>query len=134
LRTLSRFVGRWQLLGTDPIILCDSAHNEAGLRFVVDQLARIPHEQLHIVLGVVNDKDLSKVFPHLPRDARYYFSRPDVPRGLDVQVLADRARIAGIEGTVHASVTEALASANKAAGKDDLIFVGGSIFVVAEIV
>ena len=134
LRTLSRFVGRWQLLGEDPIILCDSAHNEAGLRFVVEQLARIPHEQLHIVLGVVNDKDLSKVFPYLPRDARYYFSRPDVPRGLDAQELADRAHTAGIVGSVHTSVTDALASAKKAAGKDDLIFVGGSIFVVAEVV
>jgi len=134
LRSLSRFVGRWQLLGEDPIILCDSAHNEAGLRFVVDQLARIPHQQLHIILGVVNDKDLSKVFPYLPREAHYYFSRPDVPRGLDAQVLADRAHAAGIEGTVHESVSEALASAKKAAGKDDLIFVGGSIFVVAEVV
>jgi len=134
LRTLSRFVGRWQLLGRDPVILCDSAHNEAGLRFVVDQLARIPHEQLHLVLGVVNDKDLSKVFPHLPRQARYYFARPDVPRGLEAQELADRARTAGIEGTVHESVTDALASAKKRAGKNDLIFVGGSIFVVAEIV
>jgi len=134
LRSLSRFVGRWQLLREDPIILCDSAHNEAGLRFVVDQLARIPHQQLHIILGVVNDKDLSKVFPYLPREAHYYFSRPDVPRGLDAQVLADRAHAAGIEGTVHESVSEALASAKKAAGKDDLIFVGGSIFVVAEVV
>ena len=134
LRSLSRFVGRWQLLGKDPVILCDSAHNEAGLRFVVDQLARIPHEKLHMVMGVVNDKDLSKVFPYLPRDARYYFSRPDVPRGLDAQVLADRANAAGIGGSVHTTVTEALASAKKAAGKDDLIFVGGSIFVVAEVV
>lgn len=134
LRRLSRFVGRWQLLGEDPTILCDSAHNEAGLRFVADQLAHLPHQHLHIVLGVVNDKDLSKVFPYLPRQARYYFSRPDVPRGLDAQELADRARAAGIEGTVHGSVAEAMASAKKAAGKDDLIFVGGSIFVVAEVV
>jgi dihydrofolate synthase / folylpolyglutamate synthase len=134
LRSLSRFVGRWQLLGEDPLILCDSAHNEAGLRLVVDQLSRIPHEQLHMVLGVVDDKDLNKVFPLLPREAIFYFSRPDVPRGLNGRVLADRALEAGIKGTVHTSVSGALAAAKKAAKKDDLIFVGGSIFVVAEVV
>lgn len=134
LRSLTRFLGRWQQLGTSPLILSDSAHNEAGLQQVAAQLSRIPHRQMHIVFGMVNDKDLKQVLSFLPGDATYYFARPDVPRGLDAKILHREAIAVGLRGGTYSSVPEALSAAKAAATADDLIFVGGSIFVVAEVV
>ena len=134
LRRRTRFLGRWQQLGASPLILSDSAHNEAGLQQVVAQLRRIPHRRLHLVFGMVNDKDTDKVLSFLPQEAIYYFARPDVPRGLDAAELQQRAAAVGRMGGVYPSVGEALAAAKTAATADDLIFVGGSIFVVAEVV
>ena len=134
LRRRTRFLGRWQHLGESPLILSDSAHNEAGLQQVVAQLRRIPHRRLHLVFGMVNDKDTGKVLSFLPAEATYYFARPDVPRGLDAGELQQRAAAAGRKGEVYPSVGAALAAAKAAAAADDLIFVGGSIFVVAEVV
>jgi len=133
-RELTRFLGRWQQLGTNPLVLSDSAHNEAGLQQVVAQLRRIPHRKMHVVFGMVNDKDIEKVLSFLPREATYYFARPDVPRGLDAEMLHRKATVAGLSGDRYASVTEALTAARAKAAGEDLIFIGGSIFVVAEVV
>jgi len=134
LRKLTRFLGRWQLLRRSPLTICDSAHNESGLQSVGEELQRLDFRQLHIVLGMVNDKPPQKLLRFLPADAAYYFARPDIPRGLEASRLAEEAAAAGRRGTVHASVKAALQAAEAAASPEDLIYVGGSIFVVAEVV
>ncbi len=134
LRQRTRFLGRWQLLSHRPLTLCDSAHNEAGLRAVAAELNKLEYDQLHIVLGMVNDKPPHKLLPYLPETAHYYFARPDIPRGLDADALAEAAAALGRNGVPYVSVAEALKAAQAKAGPGDLIYVGGSIFVVAEVV
>lgn len=134
LKKRTRFIGRWQLLSEKPIILADSAHNEGGLRLAMQQLVKIPHLNLHFVLGVVNDKDLGKMLSMLPRSARYYFAKANIPRGLDAKELQEKAAAAGLVGKAYASVKSALRAAKRQSKPDDLIYVGGSIFVVAEVV
>lgn len=134
LRGMTRFLGRWQILGREPLIIADSAHNEGGLKPTLAQLLEVPCQRLHLVFGTVSDKELSKVLPLLPRQAIYYFAKADVPRGLDAQSLKAAASQAGLHGEAYASVAEALATAKRAAAKDDVIFIGGSIFVVAEVI
>ncbi len=129
---LTAYQGRWQVLGKQPLILTDSAHNEAGLTAVVKRLDQFDKGDVHIVLGMVREKDITKVLSHFPRHAKYYFCRPDVPRGLDVEQLESNAIALGFEGKSYTSVRRALAAARQLAGKKDLIFVGGSSFVVAE--
>lgn len=134
LRVLTRYIGRWQLLGERPTVLCDSAHNEDGLRLAMQQLQKIAYHNLHIVFGVVQDKDISKMLSLLPQEARYYFAKADVPRGLDAQQLREKAQASGLKGRAYVSVKNALRAAKRRAAADDLIFVGGSVFVVAEVV
>jgi len=134
LRERTRFIGRWQVLGKAPLILCDSAHNEAGIKLAMEELEKLKYGKLHIVYGMVNDKDPKKVLQLLPRKARYYFAKPDIPRGLDVEKLADTAGEAGLRGKPFPSVAKALKAAKEEATPTDLIYVGGSIFVVAEVV
>jgi dihydrofolate synthase/folylpolyglutamate synthase len=131
---LTRFMGRWQILGTDPLIIADSAHNEPGLQRAMAQLAAYPRKQLHVVLGAVNDKDLSKMLRLLPREARYYFCRPDIPRGLSATQLMELAASCELRGRAYASVRYALRAARRAAAPKDVIYVGGSTFTVAEVV
>lgn len=126
------FAGRWQTIGIDPLTIVDVGHNEDGLRIVKDMLARTPHEKLHIVLGTVNDKDLTRMLAQLPKSATYYFCKADIPRGLEAEKLAHLAENAGLHGTVHNSVAAALDAARSAAGLKDLVLVSGSIFTVAE--
>jgi dihydrofolate synthase/folylpolyglutamate synthase len=126
--------GRWQFISREPLVLCDTGHNIDGIREVVRQLRFIPHEQLHMVFGMVEDKERDDILDILPRAARYYFCKPGVPRGLDAKLLAEDALKYGIEGSVWPSVTQALEEAKRSAGPKDLIFVGGSTFVVAEVV
>lgn len=133
-KTLTNMIGRWDILNEKPLILTDSGHNEAGIENVVQQLKSIPHEQLHLVLGVVNDKDLDKMLLLLPENAIYYFTKPNVPRGLSELILKEKATEKGFIGESYKSVALALAAAKKAAELEDLIFVGGSSFVVAEVV
>lgn len=133
-KSLTNFIGRWEMLGQNPTILCDSAHNEAGLKLAMQEVAEMSFQKLHIVMGVVNDKDVSKVFKFFPKDAAYYFAKPEIPRGLDATILKEKAAELGVEGTVFISVKEALAAAKKAADEEDLIYVGGSTFVVAEVI
>lgn len=127
-------MGRWQTLSEKPLAICDTGHNEDGVRMVVQQLASIPCQQLHFVFGMVNDKEAGKILDLLPREALYYFCRPDLPRGLDAGELAAAAREKGLKGIVFPSVPEAYKAALVAAGPNDLVFVGGSTFVVAEVV
>ena len=127
-------MGRWQVIQDKPKIICDSAHNKEGLTYVLGQLKDLPHKILHIVLGTVNDKDLDTILPLFPKNAIYYFCKPDIPRGLDAKTLQEKAANFSLLGSTYSSVIEALNIAKNKANKDDLIFVGGSTFVVAEVV
>jgi dihydrofolate synthase / folylpolyglutamate synthase len=125
--------GRWQQLGESPKIICDTAHNTHGLTIVLQQIQKEVFDSLHIVLGVVNDKDLNEVLPLFPKNAIYYFCKPNIPRGLDASILAQKASLYGLNGEIYNSVSVAYAQAKKNAQSSDFIYVGGSTFVVAEI-
>jgi len=125
--------GRWQILQTQPLTIADTGHNEAGILEVVNQLKNYTYSQLWMVIGMVNDKDISKVLELLPRDATYIFCQANLPRAIDAELLASKALEKGLSGQVIPKVTEAIEFARKNAGADDLIFIGGSTFVVAEI-
>lgn len=125
--------GRWQILQTRPLIIADTGHNEAGILEVVNQLKKYPYSRLWMVVGMVQDKDISKVLDLLPSEANYLFCQPKLPRALDAQILANKAREKGLKGQVISEVSDALEFARKNASADDLIFIGGSTFVVAEI-
>lgn len=127
-------LGRWQTLGERPKIICDTAHNPAGLELVLKQLLEQPYRNLHIVLGFVKEKPLDKLLPLFPKDARYYFTQPDIPRKLEGDLLKKEALKYGLIGAVYPSVKKALDKAQEVAEPTDLIFVGGSTFVVAEVV
>ena len=126
--------GRWQILDAQPTIVCDTAHNKEGLSYVMKQIDTVKFKVLHIVFGVVNDKDLNSIIPLLPQKAIYYFCRPDVQRGLDAEILRATFAKCQLIGSTYNSVSEALNSAKSKANKEDLIYVGGSTFVVAEII
>jgi dihydrofolate synthase/folylpolyglutamate synthase len=125
--------GRWEVLDEKPLIIADVGHNEDGIRAVVNELKKLPYRHLHIVFGVVADKDLQAIFRLLPTSARYYFCKPDVPRGRDVLELHKEAIQAGFSGEAYPSVAAAFASAREAATEEDIVYVGGSFFVVAEV-
>ena len=125
--------GRWQQLNDCPKVICDTAHNKHGLEIVLKQVQKETFEHLHIVLGVVNDKDLDEVLPLFPKNATYYFCRPDIPRGLDAEILEQKATEFELKGKVFSSVSEAYQNALQSATKSDFIYIGGSTFVVAEI-
>jgi dihydrofolate synthase / folylpolyglutamate synthase len=126
--------GRWQVIGRKPLTICDTGHNIDGILQVVRQFRFIPHDKLHIVFGMVNDKDIDHILEVLPRSANYYFCKPDIPRGLDAKILMGKANSYQLVGKACGSVKQALDAAKKVAGENDLIFVGGSTFVVAEVV
>jgi dihydrofolate synthase/folylpolyglutamate synthase len=125
--------GRWQQLNEFPKVICDTAHNKNGLEIVLNQIQKEDFDTLHIVLGVVNDKDLDEILPLFPKKAIYYFCKPNIPRGLDVQILKQKAASFDLKGEVYNSVPEAYQKAIKNAAKSDFIYIGGSTFVVAEI-
>ena len=132
---LTGLKGRWQILGKSPLTIADTGHNKNGLEEVSYHLGKIKYNHLHFVMGVVNDKDLTKVFEAIPKNnVTFYFCKPDVPRGMDEKQLEQYALDCGLEGKSFTSVKAALKSAQKHAEKDDLIFVGGSTFTVAEVV
>jgi dihydrofolate synthase / folylpolyglutamate synthase len=130
---LTGLKGRWQTLHLAPRVICDTAHNEAGLRWVIDQLMATPHRHLHMVLGVAADKELEPLFHILPRSASYWFCQAHIPRALDAHHLAQAAKEAGISGRVVLNVNEALQAALSECQPEDLVFVGGSNFTVAEL-
>ena len=126
--------GRWQQLATTPKIICDTAQNKEGLTILFNQIKKEKFNNLHIVFGVVNDKNLDAILPLLPKDAIYYFSKPNNPRGLDVSILHEKATQTGLIGKAYDSIPEAYTEAKKEAHKEDFIYIGGSTFVVAEII
>ena len=126
------FAGRWQTIGQDPLTIVDVGHNEDGLRVVREMLALTPHENLHIVLGTVNDKDLVRMLSQLPKQATYYFCKADIPRGLEAEALCTKGLTHGLVGRAYPSVQSALDSARAQANARDLVLVTGSVFVVAE--
>ncbi|PRZ21104.1 dihydrofolate synthase/folylpolyglutamate synthase [Flavobacterium granuli] len=125
--------GRWQQLGESPKIICDTAHNKDGLEIVLNQIKKESFDTLHIVLGVVNDKDLEEILTLFPKKAKYYFCKPNISRGLDAQILQQKAAEFRLKGEVYNSVSESYKKAVQNAAKSDFIYIGGSTFVVAEI-
>ena len=129
----THLMGRWQILDQDPLTIADTGHNVDGIR-EVSQLSEMTYNKLHFVIGMVNDKDIDHVLQLLPHSCEYYFCKADIPRGLDATILAEKAFDFGLRGNVYSSVRDAYESAINAARFDDVIFIGGSNFVVAEIV
>ena len=127
------FRGRWEVLANDPLIVCDTGHNREGLILVLEQIRQTAWRNLHMVIGMVNDKDLTNILPLFPVEANYYFCRPDIPRGLDSTILKNIAAGYKLAGESYGTVKAALDAAKQQAGKQDMIFVGGSTFVVAEV-
>jgi dihydrofolate synthase/folylpolyglutamate synthase len=130
----TRLMGRWQILQEHPKVICDTAHNKEGLIQVMQQLSQETYEELYIVVGMVNDKNIDTIIDLFPKHATYYFCRPNILRGLEAHILQEQFIAKGYKGEIYNSVSEALKSAKKAAKKEDLIYVGGSTFVVAEII
>lgn len=128
------FAGRWQTIAQQPRTIVDIGHNADGLRTVRTMLEQTPHERLHLVLGTVSDKDIGRMLALLPKEAVYYFSKADIPRGLEAEALQEKAQAHGLHGEAYPSVQAALAAARKAARENDLVLVTGSAFVVAEVV
>lgn len=125
-------MGRWQTIGQSPLIICDTGHNTDGVRQLVNQIRNTPHKHLHMIIGMVGDKNVEGILKMLPKEATYYFTRASIPRALDAEVLAAKARSYGLNGETHKSVQRAMDEAKKNAGSNDLIFIGGSTFVVAD--
>ncbi|WP_316848536.1 folylpolyglutamate synthase/dihydrofolate synthase family protein [Pedobacter psychrodurus] len=124
--------GRWQTLGKNPLVICDTGHNEAGISEVIKNINQTPYQNLHIVFGMVNDKDISKVLSLMPKNAVYYFCKPDLERGLAADKLQEQAATFNLKGNSYPSVAEAKHHAIQSADPNDLVFIGGSTFVVAE--
>jgi len=127
-------MGRWQILQKYPFTIADTAHNVDGIKAVVNQLVQLRYDKLHMVFGMVSDKDAFSILNLLPKNATYYFCKPDIPRGRDVEQLSEEAFKAGLNGKTYHSVRQAYNAAVNNAGGNDVIYVGGSTFVVAEIV
>lgn len=127
-------MGRWQKINSIPLAICDTGHNEAGIRYVLNQIKKIPFEKLHFVIGVVNDKEVDKILEMLPENASYYFCKANIPRALPENELYEIATKKGLKGTSYTTVQDAYNAALNSAQKKDLVFVGGSTFVVAEVV
>lgn len=130
---LTGLKGRWQKLNDSPLTICDTGHNEAGIKEILNQIAELKFDKLHWVLGMVKDKDISKILNLLPATAHYYFCQANIPRAMDAVVLAQHAKVAGLNGIIVPDVNEAIRTASKNASAEDFILIGGSTFVVAEI-
>lgn len=127
-------LGRWQELSRTPYTVCDTGHNIDGLTEIVAQLKTCKYERLHFVMGMVNDKDVDSVLHILPKDAIYYFCKASIPRAMDEHILAEKAAGNDLRGKTYPTVAEAYAAAKEAANRNDMIYIGGSTFVVAEVV
>jgi dihydrofolate synthase/folylpolyglutamate synthase len=126
--------GRWQILQENPKVICDTAHNAHGLEIVMQQLKKEEFKQLHIVLGVVNDKDLDSILPLFPKNAIYYFCKPKIERGLSAKIFQEKATTYNLKGNIYNSISIAYKKALANSDAKDLIYIGGSTFVVAEII
>lgn len=126
-------MGRWMRLGTHPLVICDSAHNPAGIEQVIKQLKHEDYKRLHMVMGFMADKDVKSILNLLPNDAVYYFTQAQTSRSMTVEQLQSLAAKCGIEGSIYNNVSEALDAARNQANDEDLIYVGGSMYVLAEL-
>ena len=131
---LTGLLGRWQILKNNPKVICDTAHNAEGLTIVMHQLQKENYKNLHIVLGMVSDKKIDSIINLFPKKAEYYFSKPNIPRGMEAEVLKDKFSDFGRKGMVYATVSKAYEAALSKASDDDVVYIGGSTFVVAEII
>jgi dihydrofolate synthase/folylpolyglutamate synthase len=131
--TLTGLKGRWQKLKDNPLTICDTGHNEAGVIEILKQIKAQKFEKLFMVWGMVNDKDVSKILSILPSSAYYFFCQANIPRAMDANELFLKAKAAGLRGEVILNVNNAICQANERATQKDMIFIGGSTFVVAEI-
>ena len=129
---LTGLMGRWQTLQENPKVVCDTGHNDHGVRYIVEQLGMESYETLHIVFGVANDKDSAAILSMLPKDAVYYFTQASIERALNVNILAETAHQYGLKGNKYNTVELAMKAAKENANKNDFIFIGGSSFVVAD--
>ena len=125
--------GRWQKLNDTPLTICDTGHNLDGVKEIIAQIRELSYDKLHIVWGMVKDKDINDILELLPKEASYYFCQAKIPRALEAGELAQKATEAGLRGVVVADVNEAMRTALRAAKMQDLVFIGGSTFVVAEL-
>lgn len=132
--TNTGLLGRWQTLAHRPLTVCDTGHNPDGLTEVVSQLATCTYQRLHVVIGMVNDKDVDGVLSLLPPQAVYYFCKASIPRAMDEKELAKKASAFGLQGNTYPTVSAACQAARQAAQPDDMIYIGGSTFVVAEVI
>ena len=130
---LTGLMGRWQILQEQPKMICDTGHNKAGIEYIVKQLSTQVYRQLRIILGMVNDKDISGVLAMLPKEATFYFTKASVSRALSEEKVKELAQQAGLQGNTYPNVEEAVQAACSEAHPDDLIFVGGSTFIVADL-
>ena len=131
--TMTGLMGRWQTLNKRPLTICDTAHNKGGLEYIFRHLASLPHHRLHLVFGMVSDKDVDAVLDMIPKEAVCYFTQASVKRAMPADELAGKARGHGLQGTIYNNVGEAYASAKANASTEDIIYVGGSTFVVADL-
>ncbi len=131
--SLTGLQGRWQTLQQEPLVICDTGHNEDGVKEVLKNIANTPHQNLHMVWGMVKDKDIAKILALLPKEATYYFCQPNIPRGKPTEELTQEAQKYQLNGQAYASVAKAYQQALSHAKPTDLVFVGGSTFVVAEV-
>ena len=129
---LTGLMGRWQIISRQPLTVCDTGHNVGGMQYITRHLQETPHRRLHIIIGMVNDKDVNTVLSMLPKEAVYYFTQASVQRAMPVEEFAEIARKHHLHGTRHANVATAYSAAMENAGKDDIIFIGGSTFIVAD--
>lgn len=127
-------MGRWQVLSEKPLVVCDTGHNEAGIKSVLEQIEEVKYQNLHVVFGMVNDKNIDTVLSMMPVNATYYFTKAAIPRALPEDELQKKASNFGLNGECYGTVHEALVKAKEMANDGDLVFVGGSTFVVAEVV
>ena len=128
------FARRWEKIEENPITICDTGHNVNGLEYIVKQLQQQKYEKLHIVFGMVNDKDIEGVLSIMPKDATYYFCQASVKRAMPSQQLKSLAESHGLKGNAFANVLDAYSSARKIASQNDFIYIGGSSFVVADLI
>jgi dihydrofolate synthase/folylpolyglutamate synthase len=131
--SLTGLQGRWQTIQKTPLVICDTGHNEDGIKEVLKNIANTPHQNLHLVWGMVRDKDVTKILALLSKEAKYYFCQPNIPRGKPAEELAQEAQQYELIGQAYASVAEAYQQALNHAKPNDLVIVGGSTFVVAEV-
>jgi dihydrofolate synthase/folylpolyglutamate synthase len=125
--------GRWEILSTKPFIVCDTGHNEAGISQAMEGLRQVKYKNLYMVFGVVNDKNTQKIWPYLPKAAKYFFCKPSIPRGRSSMDLLLEAESHGFNGTAIDNVFEAFNKAKAECSSDDAIYIGGSTFVVADL-